>query len=225
MTAVWVRLDDQVATHPKTLAAGNEAFGAWVRLLALSCAQLTDGFIAEPVGLAVTSRRVIQRLVSVRFLDLAEGGWMIHDFDHWNPPASLVRAKREADRLRKAAGRANQGRSSNGRISGASSEWSPAIVRADVQPDSARRPPVPSPSPSPSPLSPAPAPGRASRLPPPPNQKSTKPHPQVLAATCRATQGPAPGSEAQAPAHDALGRSEQPEPDPPPAPRMVGGVL
>lgn len=113
----WARVDDQMAFHPKILMAGNEAVGAWARMIAHCCAQLTDGKVTRAVALSITTPVVIKHLVKCRMLDRDGADYAVHDFHDWNPPAEIVRAKREKDKSRKAAGRARQGRSKTGRFS------------------------------------------------------------------------------------------------------------
>lgn len=148
----WLKIDDQVAFHAKTIAAGNAAFGAWVRLAAWSCAQLTDGHVPASAARTMASASELCRLVDAGLLDRSDDGFEVHNFLDWNPSADEVRAKRELDRERKAKGRAEQSRDNLGRIS----SKRPSGVRADNQrtlsglaPESADPPPVPSPSPYP----------------------------------------------------------------------------
>ena len=66
----WVKLDDALFSHPKVLRAGNEATGAWIRMLAYCAAYLTDGVIDADTALSLAGRqKVIDRLVTARLLD------------------------------------------------------------------------------------------------------------------------------------------------------------
>lgn len=111
----WARLDDQVAFHAKTVAAGNEAFGAWVRMLAWSCAHMTDGKVPRAVARSITSAKSLARLLEVRLLDADGDGYAVHDFLDWNPSAEQERAKRTA---RADAGRIGGRRSGANRSNG-----------------------------------------------------------------------------------------------------------
>jgi hypothetical protein len=100
----WLRLDDQIGNHPKTMAAENEAFGAWVRMVAHCGAYLTDGFVTDAVAIAIAGKRkVLDRLVAVGFLDRVEAGYAVHDYLDWNPAGSKVREERRVKSERKAA--------------------------------------------------------------------------------------------------------------------------
>ncbi len=110
----WLRIDDQLTFHAKIVDAGNAAVGAWVRMSAWSCAYLTDGRVPANITAMVATEEEIAALVRTRLLDPIEGGgYVIHDFLHWNPPAADVKARRDADRQRKAS----RGRASSGRFS------------------------------------------------------------------------------------------------------------
>ncbi|MGL4809985.1 MAG: hypothetical protein ACRC4O_14665 [Giesbergeria sp.] len=103
----WVRLDDQIAMHPKVLAAGDAAFGGWVRLLAYCAAYLTDGAVPVVVATAMVGSETIDKLVAAGLMDQSpEGLLSIHGYLDWNPPASEVREKRAAAAVAKSeAGR------------------------------------------------------------------------------------------------------------------------
>jgi hypothetical protein len=96
----WLRVDDQVAFHEKTIAVGHRAFGALICLAAWSASQMKDGFVPAAVarGLLRVEEEDLARLVEVRFLDLAEGGYRVHDFLDYNPSRAEILAERESKR-------------------------------------------------------------------------------------------------------------------------------
>jgi len=121
-------LDDRLPTHPKILKAGARlgpggASGALhLYLMGLAYAQqhLTDGFIPESFVIAcgaIPKSGSIAKVLANRTVRLwrkVKGGYQIHDFHKHNPKASVVKEKRERDRLRKAAERAElAGRNGN----------------------------------------------------------------------------------------------------------------
>lgn len=61
----WLRIDDRTHSHPKVLAAGNAAFGLWVRCAAWSCDHLTDGFVPRSVARLYGTTGEIRRLLDV----------------------------------------------------------------------------------------------------------------------------------------------------------------
>ena len=105
----WAKLDDSYPHHPKMLAAGLEALGFDAAGLCYSARFGTDGFIADSMLPAVypgarNPADLAAKLVEVGrwHRDNRRGGWVIHDFLDYNPPASEVA---ELRRKRSAAGR------------------------------------------------------------------------------------------------------------------------
>lgn len=93
----WARIDDKMAYGAKTIAAGNEAVGAWVRMLAWSCERGTDGLVPQQVALNIAGKaKVLDRLVEVRMLDQEGEDFRIHDFLDWNPSYEQAASKRQA---------------------------------------------------------------------------------------------------------------------------------
>ena len=109
----WFKVDDRLAFHPKVLAAGDAAVGGWVRLCAHASGMERDGFLTTPEILCVISRRTLSKLLQVRLLDEAEGGYQIHDYLEYNPSAASLRHERE-----KTAARVAEWRSRNGVTNG-----------------------------------------------------------------------------------------------------------
>lgn len=102
----WLRIDDRIAYHAKTLRARNEAFGAWVRAAAWSAGNLTDGVVPLDVALNIAPQRVWDRLLEVEYVDAHPDGYVIHDYLDWNPSAADVEEGRKAIfEARSAAGR------------------------------------------------------------------------------------------------------------------------
>lgn len=98
----WVRLDDQFTDHPKLAAAGPVAGWVYVSGLCYAARYLTDGFVPETIALRFdgSSPEVLENLVECSLWDRVNGGYLIHDFLEYNPPASKVKAEREAAKAR-----------------------------------------------------------------------------------------------------------------------------
>lgn len=99
----WVRLEPNTPTHPKVIRVGIAGFGLFVAGLCYANHYLTDGFIpaaALPaVFPGVHGRRIVAlsvSLVEAGLWEVAEGGWRIHDFHHYQPSAALARAEQAA---------------------------------------------------------------------------------------------------------------------------------
>jgi hypothetical protein len=103
----WVKLDDALFSHPKVLRAGNEATGAWIRMLAYCAAYLTDGVIDADTALSLAGRqKVIDRLVTARLLDRDGDTLRVHDYLAHNPSRVQVLADRAAKTERQSRWRA-----------------------------------------------------------------------------------------------------------------------
>src|SRR6185436_8589485 len=93
----WLRVDDMIAFHRKILRAGNEAFGAWVRMAAQSSAEMLDGLVPRETALTIASdQAVIARLVDAKLLEEEGADYRIHDFLEYNPSANETRKLRKA---------------------------------------------------------------------------------------------------------------------------------
>lgn len=104
-------VDDDFPMHPKTVAAGNAAVGAWVRMGAHSIAHGMNGFISEKEARIFATPGQIKRLLQcvvteggVGLLEHAEQngvkGYVFHDWTQ--PDVDTIRKIRE---VRAAAGR------------------------------------------------------------------------------------------------------------------------
>lgn len=95
---VWLKIDDQVAHHPKFVEAGPIASWLWVCGNAHCNKYLTDGFIKtselKTVGAVTNARKWAERLVVAGLWERVSGGYQVHDFHDFNPTAASVRAER-----------------------------------------------------------------------------------------------------------------------------------
>jgi hypothetical protein len=106
----WSKVDDRFYDHPKTVAVGTMGAGLFVLALSYTANKLTDGFIPtamirrlvadvdDPVALA-------DSLVEAGLFERVDGGYLIHDYLDYNPPAAKVIAEREAAKERMRAAR------------------------------------------------------------------------------------------------------------------------
>lgn len=93
----WFKVDDNLALHPKVLAAGNAAMGLWVRAGAWSSAQLTDGYIpAEIVAVLGGKKADVDRLVNAGLWSREKQGYQFHDWLDRNPSSTEVKQGRDA---------------------------------------------------------------------------------------------------------------------------------
>lgn len=96
------RVDDGFDGHPKTVRAGDDALGLWVRAGAWCMRYLTDGFVPEwwvkqqPKGVAKAKKLVAAGFWHDGAQRDGENGYQFHDFV--GPGRQDSRAKIEADR-------------------------------------------------------------------------------------------------------------------------------
>jgi hypothetical protein len=103
----WFRLDDSFHSHPKVIAAGNEAIGLYVRCGTYAAQHLTDGFIPEDVALLYGSAGLADALVSAKLWRRARGGWRMPDYLDYNPSKEAVEKERKAAAERQRRRRSN----------------------------------------------------------------------------------------------------------------------
>lgn len=103
----WGKIHGSITWHVKALAAGDAALGVWVRLLGHCALQLTDGFVAQPVAIAVSALTpgAIDALVKAGLLEPVDGGYELHDYLEHNAARADISAAREASRSRMAKSR------------------------------------------------------------------------------------------------------------------------
>lgn len=159
----WVKVSDDLYSHPKIVAAPPLARSLFIAGLCHCAAGLTDGAIATgalPLLLAQTGAKAghAKDLVSVGLWSSTATGWEVNDYLDYNPSREKVQAERDAARLRKERQR-SRGRDAVDQ-DGASGRF---VSRRDDQRDGRRESrresrgvspatrPVPSPNPSPSP--------------------------------------------------------------------------
>lgn len=99
----WFRLDDAFHSHPKVIAAGNEAIGLFVRCGTYAAEHLTDGFIPEHVVLLYGSPALADTLVRAKLWRRTRGGWRMPDYLDYNPSKEAVdkERKQKADRQKR----------------------------------------------------------------------------------------------------------------------------
>lgn len=125
----YFAVDDQLTFHPKAVAAGNAAMGAWTRAGAWAKNHATGGFVSLEVAHAIGAKES-KRLVDVGLWETGShpefgAGYWFHDWDHMagNADGQTEKdrrdAKREADRIRQRQKResAKESRATSPRLS------------------------------------------------------------------------------------------------------------
>ena len=109
----WVRIDDQLHSHPKIRHAWRiEQASLGLHLLALSYASchLTDGtitqdFVDDQLPIKAKRARAIAALEAAGLWERNGDGWTIHDYLDYNQSRAQTVARRQADAARKRGGR------------------------------------------------------------------------------------------------------------------------
>lgn len=91
----WFRVDDNLAFHAKTLAAGNAAMGLWVRAGSWSMQQLTDGRIPQQVARQLGRKSEADRLVAAGLWCERADGYEFHEWFGRQPSALDVKRAAE----------------------------------------------------------------------------------------------------------------------------------
>ncbi len=108
----WLKLDDQMYTHPKVINLSSPAFRVHVGGLLHSAQQLTDGEItlAALYSLVLPDMKKKPQVIAAEitaanlWTQTGDDTWVINDYLEYNPSRNEVLTKREADRKRKAGG-------------------------------------------------------------------------------------------------------------------------
>jgi hypothetical protein len=102
----WVRIDEEFPDHPKVVGAGPLGIAMQVAALCYCNRHLTDGFVPRSAarrlidldGLGVSADDVISTLLGVGMWSRVDGGYQIHDYEHYQPTRAQVLAERERNR-------------------------------------------------------------------------------------------------------------------------------
>lgn len=92
----WVKLDDAFWANPKVVAVGNEAAGAYCRMLSYCGQHLTDGAIDDATAKFIARPALFNKLAEHGFIQRNGKGWVIPDYLDFNPSRAKVEAKRKA---------------------------------------------------------------------------------------------------------------------------------
>jgi hypothetical protein len=109
----WVRLDDGLPEHRKTLAAGGDA--GWLHVCAIAYCNRneTDGVVPRTIIDRLSDRRtpsrLADRLVAVGLWEVHPEGWLIHDYLEFQPSKAKLADDRRKARERMAKNRGSSG--------------------------------------------------------------------------------------------------------------------
>jgi hypothetical protein len=104
----WARFDDGYAQSPKIIGLTDKAFRLHVTAICYAAQMMTDGFIPEAAPRFWQLTKAIPELVGAGLLEVAQGGWAVHDFLEYNPSREQVLNERAtATEQRRLAGKAS----------------------------------------------------------------------------------------------------------------------
>lgn len=121
----WIKLDDQFADHPKLLAVGPLGLALQVSAICYCARHLTDGFMSRVTVRALVAKLSVPwsderggdwyaaatsgmagreasefdwptLMVDAGLWDEVDGGYKVHDYEHFNPTKAQVTKQREA---------------------------------------------------------------------------------------------------------------------------------
>jgi hypothetical protein len=103
----WIRLDDHFDEHPKIAGLTAGALVLWLRCLAYSNRNLTDGFVPDLIATERATRSihyapedVIEELVNAGLWTETKNGYQIHDYLEYQGSRAQILEAREGTRLR-----------------------------------------------------------------------------------------------------------------------------
>lgn len=121
----WIRIDDQFADHPKLLAVGPLGLALQISAICYCARHLTDGFMSRVTVRALVAKLSLPwsdqsgvdwsaaatsgmqgceasefdwpgLMVEAGLWDEVDGGYKVHDYEHFNPTKAQVTKQREA---------------------------------------------------------------------------------------------------------------------------------
>ena len=92
----WFMVDDDMTFHPKTLAAGNEAMGMWVRAGSWCQKQLNGGLVPPEMVAALGNEDLANRLVSAGLWTKSKAGFRFHQWSERQMSREEIENRRKA---------------------------------------------------------------------------------------------------------------------------------
>ncbi|MFC9892134.1 hypothetical protein ACFVMC_00430 [Nocardia sp. NPDC127579] len=102
----WFKVDDNLAFHGKTIAAGNAAMGLWVRAGSWCSQMLTDGFVPAHMISSLGKPAEAKRLVEAGLWHRVDGGYRFHEWDERQPSKAATEQRRTEAKQRMQRARA-----------------------------------------------------------------------------------------------------------------------
>jgi hypothetical protein len=128
----WLRLDDTYDTHPKLLELSEQTRWRWTRALLYCARHRTGGFLSRPTIRDLGLSNSVGKLVDLGLLSTSDDGYLVHDWDAYNPKDATSAERQARWRARNASRNAgsNGERNAADRHAGVSESVSRAQARA-----------------------------------------------------------------------------------------------
>lgn len=120
----WFMVDDDMTFHPKTIAAGNEAMGMWVRAGSWCQKQMNGGVVPAEMASALGGVELADRLVASGLWAKTREGYRFHQWDERQLSKVQIENRRKAkiEAGRKGGIRSGESRRRSRNEAGASSK-------------------------------------------------------------------------------------------------------
>jgi hypothetical protein len=139
----WFKVDDLATFQAKVMDAGNDGFGAWVRLGCHSNAHLLDGLIPDSVVRMIASRREVAKMVKAGLAHAVLGGIQLDELMHQPTKDEVIARRVELSAKRAEAGRAGGKASGIQRAAKQLASTAAKQIEAPTRPDPTRPDPDP----------------------------------------------------------------------------------
>lgn len=98
----FFKVDDGVVGHPKFALLSNDAVALWVMAGSWCASYMTDGLLPfQMLAFVRGTKTAAEELVDAGLWDTTPGGWLFHDWDHYQQTKAEVEDRRERDRVKK----------------------------------------------------------------------------------------------------------------------------
>lgn len=146
----WAKLDDAFYDNPKVVDTSREAIGVFVCGLSYCARHLTNGRIALAIVPSLVGPNksaleiIVTELVAKGFWHAVSGGYLVHDYLHFNPTKYQVQKRRkDAENRKKRWANRNANGTRSEAIIATRSERVPNLSMERVRNTTSERPPDP----------------------------------------------------------------------------------
>lgn len=103
----WLRIDDGFMEHPKVLALKPRELAVHLRALCYAARRRDPHITPGTIPILVATATDVERLVELGLWDVNGDGWVIHDWDEYQP-RPLTNSERQTEYRRRNGGVTNE---------------------------------------------------------------------------------------------------------------------